>query len=155
MTLISHLHPLQVRILATDSGAPPKSNTTTVTINVRRNLARPTFNPLRYSSNIMSTDPLGKSVTKVTATDADIHAPYNTIEYRIVGDNRARKFFYVDPPSGEISLKQSIQNEADNSFSVREKAEFCTLLYFTLLLYICLLLFLLLPLCTHDRRRGE
>ena len=38
--------------------------------------------------------------------------------YSVIGDTTARKYFYVDPVTGAISLKRSIKEDTNTRYSV-------------------------------------
>ncbi|KAJ8316548.1 hypothetical protein KUTeg_005899, partial [Tegillarca granosa] len=61
----------QGRIVAFDSGSPPRSATATAKIFITRNLNKPVFNPTNYAETILETLSIGTSILRVTATDAD------------------------------------------------------------------------------------
>ena len=102
-----------VRILAEDNGQPtPKSNTTTLTVTVARNLADPVFNPSFYQETILDTTALGTVITQVTATDADGNPPHNTVRYTYRGaTNAAANLFFVNTITGEISLARALTSD--------------------------------------------
>lgn len=61
----------QGRIVAFDSGSPPRSATATAKIFITRNLNKPVFNPTVYEETILETLSIGTSILRVTASDAD------------------------------------------------------------------------------------
>ena len=63
---------LQLAVLASDGGSPPKTSTASVEITVRRNLQRPKFEPDRYETRVLETYPLGATLVTVVATDDDV-----------------------------------------------------------------------------------
>ncbi|GFN78435.1 protocadherin fat 4, partial [Plakobranchus ocellatus] len=108
-----------VRVRAFDNGGPvPRSNTTVLRVSILRNLNRPLINPLLYTTVIPDTTPLGSTVVKVNATDADSGPPQNTIRFTSRGANPAsEQFFYVDTITGEVSVKQALTLDTNqNSF---------------------------------------
>ena len=38
--------------------------------------------------------------------------------YSVIGDTTALKYFYIDPVTGEISLKKSIKEDSNTRYSV-------------------------------------
>ena len=58
-------------MLAKDGGTPPKTATTTVHIDVDRNLNAPKFSQATIKAEIMEISPAGSLVATVTATDQD------------------------------------------------------------------------------------
>ena len=62
---------------ASDSAVPPKSSRATLTVNIVRNIHRPTFTELRYGTSIDDTWAVGRTLFTVTAVDADDSEQYN------------------------------------------------------------------------------
>eukprot|EP00105_Crassostrea_gigas_P030808 XP_011453260.1 PREDICTED: protocadherin-like wing polarity protein stan [Crassostrea gigas] len=105
-----------LRILASDGGCPPRTDTATVIISVQRNLNAPAFDRRIYYGTVLEQDRIGRPFTKVTATDSDRQAPYNRIIYRITeSETSAINYFYLHPETGHISLNQCT-NGTDNRF---------------------------------------
>ena len=44
--------------------------------------------------------------------------PYNQVEYAIVGDDKARSYFSIDPTSGSITLARSVNEDNDVVYTV-------------------------------------
>ena len=61
---------------ALDSGIPPLSDVSTVTITVNRNLNAPKFKQTEYSAIILETINLGDVIARVEADDADRTVSY-------------------------------------------------------------------------------
>ena len=61
----------QVRVLARDGGTPSLSSTSTVLVNVVRNLFAPVFGQLLYEVTILETQDLGVEILRVFANDSD------------------------------------------------------------------------------------
>ena len=62
----------QLRITASDGGSPAKSETTTLVVNVQRNLHAPVFEESDYRlDNVLEIQPLGETLLTVTASDDD------------------------------------------------------------------------------------
>ncbi|KAJ8318063.1 hypothetical protein KUTeg_003154 [Tegillarca granosa] len=96
----------QGRIVAFDSGSPPRSATATAKIFITRNLNKPVFNPTNYAETILETLSIGTSILRVTATDAD----------RIDINNVASStYFQVNPSSGWITVRVPLTQ--DNLFT--------------------------------------
>ena len=62
---------LQGRVVAFDSGSPPRSVTTLARIEVTRNLFTPRWDSLDYSTTVLETLSVGNSVLQVRAFDDD------------------------------------------------------------------------------------
>ncbi|XP_060080745.1 protocadherin Fat 4-like, partial [Ylistrum balloti] len=97
-----------LRLYAEDGGSPPLTSTAVVTVNIVRNLLRPTFDQALYNVTILETTGTGVNIFTVSATDNDPPTANNRIEYELTGDSTATQYFYVNPSSGEVSLLQSI-----------------------------------------------
>lgn len=99
-----------VRVRAYDNGQPiPRSNTTVVTVTIKRNLNAPVISPTLYEKVIPDTTPLGTVVATVGATDADTSSPHNVIRFLSSTTNSlADEFFFLDAVSGDVSVKKSL-----------------------------------------------
>nr|XP_034314273.1 protocadherin-like wing polarity protein stan [Crassostrea gigas] len=91
-----------LRLTAHDTRYPNNRANATVTIQVTRNLNSPVFSPPSYSRTILDTVPLGYQVVQVNATDGD----NDPIRYSIIGDTRAQTYYYINPETGWITVKQ-------------------------------------------------
>ncbi|XP_065921690.1 protocadherin Fat 4 isoform X2 [Magallana gigas] len=91
-----------LRLTAHDTQYPNNRANATVTIQVTRNLNSPVFSPPSYSRTILDTVPLGYQVVQVNATDGD----NDPIRYSIIGDTRAQTYYYINPETGWITVKQ-------------------------------------------------
>ncbi|XP_048248833.1 cadherin EGF LAG seven-pass G-type receptor 2-like [Haliotis rufescens] len=60
-----------LRVVASDNGVPPKTNTTVVSIIINRNLNTPTFSQLLFTTEIDETTEVGTAVLRISATDQD------------------------------------------------------------------------------------
>ncbi|KAL3878042.1 hypothetical protein ACJMK2_035678, partial [Sinanodonta woodiana] len=97
-----------IRVFVQDGGNPRLSDTTIVTVNIRRNLDIPRFNPVEYTRTILETQALGVPIVRLTATDSDTTAPYNVVNYVLEGDTATLGYFILDTGTGDISLKKSV-----------------------------------------------
>ena len=62
---------LQIRVVASDGGSPPRIDTTVVSVTVTRNLQKPRFDPQNYPVRVLQTFPIGQVLTTVSAKDND------------------------------------------------------------------------------------
>ncbi|CAJ0952708.1 unnamed protein product, partial [Mesorhabditis belari] len=86
------VHPIELVLTATDSGKPPLSGKTNITIRVEdTNDNRPQFTLSHYAFSVEKNLKPGQSVGKVEASDDDATAPNNRI-YFTTEDDR----FYID-----------------------------------------------------------
>ncbi|XP_070182175.1 protocadherin Fat 4-like [Littorina saxatilis] len=106
---------------AQDNGDPVQRNSTSVTINVIRNLQPPVFSTAYYSVPISYLANVSDVIATVTATDADTDSKYNTssLRYAIVqgGENTAQtQYFGIDSSTGAIRLRQSVASDSATSY---------------------------------------
>ncbi|KAK3584481.1 hypothetical protein CHS0354_018066 [Potamilus streckersoni] len=97
-----------IRVFVQDGGSPYLSDTAIVTVNIRRNLDTPRFNPVEYTRTIFETQALGVPIIRLTATDSDTTAPYNMVNYVLEGDATTLGYFILDTGTGDVSLKKSV-----------------------------------------------
>ncbi|KAL5018742.1 hypothetical protein ScPMuIL_004464 [Solemya velum] len=107
----------KLRLLARDGGNPSLTATTTVVINVNRNLNSPIFSPSSYNIRVPDNTPSGTIVTTVTATDADPRSPEKDFDYESVGDRFALEYFSLNSKSGEIYLLKTLVGVNINQFN--------------------------------------
>ena len=92
----------------------------TLTVNVRDvNDNSPEFISPSFLVHIPETTPIGAPIFAAMATDADGSAPANEIEYAIASsESEITSTFAVDPLTGEISLRRSLDFEGgDHNFT--------------------------------------
>ncbi|XP_028308625.1 cadherin EGF LAG seven-pass G-type receptor 3 [Gouania willdenowi] len=112
------------RITATDFGIPRLSGTTMVAITVSdRNDHSPMFEQSEYRETIRENVEEGYPILQLRATDADSPSNAN-IRYRFVGDSAtvARAAFEVDPRSGLITTRGSVDREANEHYTLQVEA---------------------------------
>jgi hypothetical protein len=49
----------------------------------------------------------------------NLQAPFNSLEYDIIGDGNAQTFFTIDRFNGRISLQSSISGDTTDTYYVR------------------------------------
>lgn len=108
---------LQLRVVAYDSVYPDTRDQADVTISVTRNENSPIFSLPNYDRTITDTFALGRVLIDVNASDAD----GDILKYEIVGDTRALEYYYINPDTGEISLKKYLTEGTQTSDLVRNK----------------------------------
>ncbi|KAK3089813.1 hypothetical protein FSP39_006721 [Pinctada imbricata] len=106
-----------VRLRARDGGNPRLSSTTLLTISVVRNLVAPVFLQNSYTTTIPETQAPGSVVLTVTARDADISSPDNTFSYYFSSQTNQVDRFYLDPSTGQISVRRILSGEIQDSFT--------------------------------------
>ncbi|XP_041858937.1 cadherin EGF LAG seven-pass G-type receptor 3 [Melanotaenia boesemani] len=112
------------RVTATDHGSPRLSGTTMVAITVSdRNDHAPIFEQTEYRETIRENVEEGYPILQLRATDSD--APSNAnIRYRFVGDTAAmaRAAFEIDPRSGLITTRGSVDRETNEHYTLQVEA---------------------------------
>ncbi|XP_041364043.1 protocadherin Fat 4-like [Gigantopelta aegis] len=83
-----------------------------------RNENGPVFASTDYSLSIFDTTVIGTIVLTVTATDAD----GDIIEYTDVRGGNFAEFFYLNPRTGQLSVKQSLLSTHESVFKFKVKA---------------------------------
>lgn len=63
--------PLQLRVTVVDNGNPEKTATATLNITVTKNVNAPKYAQASYEATVNENAPVGISLVKVSATDAD------------------------------------------------------------------------------------
>ncbi|XP_055954929.1 protocadherin Fat 4 [Patella vulgata] len=96
-----------LRVIAYSINVPDRTAEIICTINVLRNEFTPAFNPKTYNPRILETHPFAVAVENITATDGD----GDSITYSLVRDRNGGdglNYFYIDPQTGSIYLKQPV-----------------------------------------------
>ncbi|XP_061592705.1 cadherin EGF LAG seven-pass G-type receptor 3 isoform X2 [Cololabis saira] len=112
------------RVTATDHGSPRLSGTTMVAITVSdRNDHSPIFEQTEYRETIRENVEEGYPILQLRATDSDSPSNAN-IRYRFVGDTAAiaRAAFEIDPRSGLITTRGSVDREITEHFTLQVEA---------------------------------
>ncbi|XP_046561621.1 protocadherin Fat 4-like [Haliotis rubra] len=96
----------QFGVTAVDKGFPPRFATTSasIVIEVLRNNFAPRFLNLPSQISIPVTVSAGVNIYVVSAVDADTQAPFNNVNYTLIGDDPAPLFFRVIRDTGQIRL---------------------------------------------------
>uniref|UniRef100_A0A3B3UW61 Cadherin EGF LAG seven-pass G-type receptor 3 n=1 Tax=Poecilia latipinna TaxID=48699 RepID=A0A3B3UW61_9TELE len=112
------------RVTATDHGSPRLSGTTMVTITVSdRNDHSPIFEQSEYRETIRENVEEGYPILQLRATDSD--SPFNAnIRYRFIGESAAiaRAAFEIDPRSGLITTRGSVDRETNEHYTLQVEA---------------------------------
>ncbi|XP_068997688.1 cadherin EGF LAG seven-pass G-type receptor 3 isoform X2 [Embiotoca jacksoni] len=112
------------RVTATDHGSPRLSGTTMVAINVAdRNDHSPIFEQIEYRETIRENVEEGYPILQLRATDSDSPSNAN-IRYRFIGDSvaTARAAFEIDPRSGLITTRGSVDRETNEHYTLQVEA---------------------------------
>ena len=112
------LNSYNLQLIAFDSVTPNMRGTTEVAITVTRSINNPVFTQNEYSATTTINQALGETIVTVSANDADGDA----IFYELIGDDKALDYFFVNPSTGEISLKSPINLDNSIEYLLRVKA---------------------------------
>ncbi|XP_060002332.1 protocadherin beta-5 [Lagenorhynchus albirostris] len=109
---------LILTLTALDSGAPPRSGTTAVRIEVVDiNDNAPEFLQSVYEVQIPENSPLNSLVVAVSARDLDAGTNGN-VAYALLQGDEATQPFVIDEITGEIRLKRALDFEATRYYNV-------------------------------------
>lgn len=109
------LNSYTVTLNAYDQATPNSIGQSTVFVEVRRNVNKPTFPSPSITVSVNPSLEQGTIISTVTAQDQD---STDNLYYSLVGDAVAMNFFYVDTANGTVSLKRSIANDNNNRYQV-------------------------------------
>ena len=100
---------LQVQLICSDNGNPPKTATATISLHVKDlddNL--PEFTELLYEPGVEETLPVGSQVVAVVCTDKDFGTG-DLAEIRLLNaSTEVTRTFEIDPKTGNITLNKSL-----------------------------------------------
>uniref|UniRef100_A0AAZ3P3D0 Cadherin domain-containing protein n=1 Tax=Oncorhynchus tshawytscha TaxID=74940 RepID=A0AAZ3P3D0_ONCTS len=108
-----------------DGGKPPRSGTLNIFINVIDvNDNSPTFSKHLYKISIFENLPAGTPIITINATDVD-SGVYGEIMYSLIGhgEENALDFFQINPVTGEITVKETIDYEEHAAFELQVQAK--------------------------------
>ena len=109
---------LSLTLTALDGGAPPRSGTTTVRIEVVDiNDNAPEFLQSVYEVQIPENSPLNSLVVAVSARDLDA-GTYGKVAYALFQRDEVTQPFVIDEITGEIGLKRILDFEATRFYNV-------------------------------------
>uniref|UniRef100_K1PY39 Protocadherin Fat 4 n=1 Tax=Magallana gigas TaxID=29159 RepID=K1PY39_MAGGI len=117
--IVSGIQDKEFRFLVrvSDNGVPSLTDEAVVTVNIKRNLWTPAFNPLNYAVTIQETLPVGAEIgVTVAATDQDLSAPNNQVVYSANGDQSAIQYFDIDATSGKVLVKQPLYTGTSSQY---------------------------------------
>lgn len=103
-----------LNVMATDSGSPPLSSSTIVTVLVMdENDVRPTLDQTSYSLSLSELTPVSTSLLQLQAQDPDT----TNITYKITGGNTGG-VFQLDPTTGLLSVALSLDYETVQEYAL-------------------------------------
>ena len=114
---------LQLRLIAYDSAYPTNRATADVFISVTRDEFGPVFQPsATYQITIPESTAIGNNIITVLAVDQDAN---DIVTYEMVNaTSNGTAFFYLDPDTGSITLRQTLLGTFVNFYTV------CYYMYF-------------------------
>uniref|UniRef100_A0A671U793 Cadherin domain-containing protein n=1 Tax=Sparus aurata TaxID=8175 RepID=A0A671U793_SPAAU len=119
-----HESVIKLTLTAVDGGNPSRSGTSQIIINVLdNNDNHPVFSSPLYKIQISENLPIGTTVIRLNATDAD-EGLNSEIEYslRQKGQDRILDLFQIDSKTGAILVKGNIDFEENPAFEIRAQA---------------------------------
>ncbi|XP_050391949.2 protocadherin Fat 4 [Patella vulgata] len=93
-----------VRLQVYDTAYPDRRDQKDLTVLVNRNTNAPVFEPTRYERTISNDFTVGNSVLALTATERD----NDKITFKHMGGTDDQKYFFLNPDSGVIRLRESL-----------------------------------------------
>ena len=107
----------KVFVRARDGGGRLSPQTAELRFQIQRNVYFPFFIDTPYNKTIFSSTPVSNDpIIDVNATDQD--PIYRNLIYTLIGDPTSQEYFAVDPNSGYITLKKSLDDTDRTEFNV-------------------------------------
>ncbi|XP_059554626.1 protocadherin beta-5 [Myotis daubentonii] len=109
---------LSLTLTALDGGAPPRSGTTALRIQVLDiNDNAPEFLQSLYEAQVLENSPLNSLVVTVAARDSDA-GTYGNVTYTLFQSDEVTQPFVIDEMTGDIRLKRALDFEATQYYNV-------------------------------------
>ncbi|XP_078809693.1 protocadherin alpha-C2 isoform X3 [Oryzias latipes] len=107
-------------LTAVDGGKPARSGTASVIVHVLdTNDNKPTFDKSLYNVKIMENSPIGSLVLHLNATDSDEGSNSDiTYSYSLYTSEKTQETFYLNPTSGEITVRGMLNYEEFNIYDI-------------------------------------
>uniref|UniRef100_A0A3P9KYR2 Cadherin domain-containing protein n=1 Tax=Oryzias latipes TaxID=8090 RepID=A0A3P9KYR2_ORYLA len=107
-------------LTAVDGGKPARSGTASVIVRVLdTNDNKPTFDKSLYNVKIMENSPIGSLVLHLNATDSDEGSNSDiTYSYSLYTSEKTQETFYLNPTSGEITVRGMLNYEEFNIYDM-------------------------------------
>ena len=106
---------IRLQVKASDQGQPPRTDTAMVRVTINdQNDEAPYFIDPRYSFQVPENKPPGQVVGNVAAGDPDT-GQYSKVEFTLRGHTNK---FQIDPYSGEITTRQTLDRETQGVYEV-------------------------------------
>ncbi|XP_061090075.1 protocadherin alpha-3-like [Conger conger] len=116
---------IQLLLTAVDGGKPPRSGTLQIIVNVIDvNDNAPTFSSSLYKVRVPENVPYGTTILTLTATDAD-EGVNGDLVYSLIRRGRLNHLdiFAIDPKTGEITTKGTLDYEESSAYEIRAQAQ--------------------------------
>uniref|UniRef100_A0A3Q0SBL1 Protocadherin 2 alpha b 9 n=1 Tax=Amphilophus citrinellus TaxID=61819 RepID=A0A3Q0SBL1_AMPCI len=115
---------INLTVTAIDGGSPFRSGTSQVIIHVLDiNDNPPVFSTPLYKTRLFENTPVGTNVITLNATDADEGTNAEiTYSLRSKGQARILEIFHIDPVTGAITVKNTVDYEEYTAFEIRAEA---------------------------------
>uniref|UniRef100_A0A3P9KYN6 Cadherin domain-containing protein n=1 Tax=Oryzias latipes TaxID=8090 RepID=A0A3P9KYN6_ORYLA len=107
-------------LTAVDGGKPARSGTASVIVRVLdTNDNKPTFDKSLFNVKIMENSPIGSLVLHLNATDSDEGSNSDiTYSYSLYTSEKTQETFYLNPTSGEITVRGMLNYEEFNIYDM-------------------------------------
>ncbi|XP_052061386.1 cadherin EGF LAG seven-pass G-type receptor 2-like isoform X1 [Mytilus californianus] len=106
------------KVVATDNGDPQRNAYTLLIVKVNDvNDHKPAFDQNVYYQNLQENVQLGTTVITIRATDGD-QGDNAVITYRIINPTGNNDAFMIDPSSGSVTTKQTIDREKIDAYQL-------------------------------------
>ena len=106
-------------VIARDDGYPQRTDSSSVQINVNRDLNAPVFGNLNYVVTIVETTNINDTIQTVLATDDDLQ---QTIVYEAIGDGPALAYFEIDRLNGAVRVRNNLRESAQEIYVLAIRA---------------------------------
>lgn len=106
---------MQFDVTVSDQRVPPKTDTASVRISIKRDIKDPYFEGIPYITEVEETAGLNQLVIQLKGRDEDRQGP---LVYGIDGYVPAPFYFGVDINSGRVFVKRNLKQSLDFTFTV-------------------------------------
>ncbi|XP_017345164.1 protocadherin alpha-2 isoform X2 [Ictalurus punctatus] len=116
---------IKLILTAVDGGKPPRTGTSEIIVHVLDiNDNNPVFSKPLYKVKVHENAPIGSKILTVSATDAD-EGVNGGVVYSFVGRDRnsLMNLFYINPSSGDITIRGNIDYEENPAIELRVQAQ--------------------------------
>ncbi|XP_064209167.1 protocadherin alpha-8-like isoform X13 [Anguilla rostrata] len=116
---------IRLLLTAVDGGKPPRSGTSQIIVNVNdTNDNIPIFSKPLYKVKVFENVPPGTTILKLNATDLDEGANGEiAFSFSNHGNINVLELFEINPDSGDITVKDTLDFERNGAFEIRAQAK--------------------------------